>query len=419
MSITCAADFADWYDGELRQYADKALTDFVHNNPGFFGVFVAGTAMSGFDAAGVFFVDLARLGAGVGEGGAKGVFQDVLRVLSVTPVGKLAKVSKPIIGRIVRAIANVFRWRKIEGGLCVPISIGQALQETGQKVLVNLDDALAGMGRTKESFDGAMAQGGKIVEIKRALNEANAVFEELPARVAQSWDDIRMFAQGTEGVIMVTLKRVLKRPTGDVHKAHMILASKTKDGVRIIDRKGIFNSLEDLSRHYGSITPAEFYKVSQSHALILVKNWVIDPALASRLNAMGPLGAVMVKVGIAFGFNPEVDVEEIKRKFRAHLAGLPPESLYPPPTRPPEMESVMFTHEVSGPAVKKEDWLSSIAYKWYGDFLLWPILWDYNKSASFTDPNKIKVGQRIKVPFITNKTANELSQYKQRGRQWK
>jgi hypothetical protein len=418
MSITCAADFADWYDGEARQYTDKVLTDFVHNNPNLFGVMVAGTAMTAFDAASVFFVDLARLGSGAGSGGAKGVFEDVLRVLSVTPIGKIAKVSKPVIGRIVRAIANFFRWRTFRGGLCVPISIGQALQETGQKVLVGLDDVLNAMGRRIESFKGVIDDtggGGKISEIKKALTEMKAVFEELPARSAQNWDDLRMFAEGTEGVIMVPLKRTFR----GADTRHMILVSKTKDGIQIIDRTGIHKTLDDLSRRYGSTNPSEFYQISQAHPLIIVKNWVIDPALQARLNAMGPLGAVMVKVGIAFGFNPDEDVEEIKKKFRSHLAGLPPESLYPPPVRSPETVSVMGVHTIDGPGIQKKDWLSNIAGKWYGDVLLWPALWDFNKGPDFTNPNKMYVGQRIKIPFLNEKPAEEIKALRQRGYNWK
>jgi hypothetical protein len=96
-----------------------------------------------------------------------------------------------------------------------------------------------------------------------------------------------------------------------------------------------------------------------------------------------------------------------------------PESLYPPPTRPPETVSVMYTHTVEGPSVKQSDWLSSIAKKWYGDMLLWPIIFDFNRTAQFSNPNVIVVGQRIKVPFINNMTPAQLADYRKRGLNWK
>jgi hypothetical protein len=97
----------------------------------------------------------------------------------------------------------------------------------------------------------------------------------------------------------------------------------------------------------------------------------------------------------------------------------PPKSLYPSPTRPPEMAPLMFTHQVRGPRVEKYDWLSSIAERWYGDKLLWTVLFDHNKGPGFTDPNKINVGLRIKVPFITDKTPAELAAYRSRGLNWR
>jgi hypothetical protein len=95
-----------------------------------------------------------------------------------------------------------------------------------------------------------------------------------------------------------------------------------------------------------------------------------------------------------------------------------PEDLYPAPVRPPETVSVMGVHTIEGPGIQKKDWLSSIAGKYYGDVLLWPVLWDFNKGPDFTNPNKMYVGQRIKIPFIHEMPADEKKRYKQRGYNW-
>ena len=411
--ITCAADFADWYDGEARQYTDELLSNFVHDHPGVIGVFVSGTGASAFDAAGLFFVDLARFGEGTASGSAKGVIEDVFRLLNVVPLGKVASVSKPIVAKVLKFISK-FYWKAKSGGLCVPISLGKALQETGQRILVSLDDVLEGMGRTLESFSGEFAQGGKPDQIRRAFNELKVVFEELPARSAQSWDDIKLFAANTEGVIMVPLKRVFRgNRTG-----HMVLASKVGDKVQIIDRTGVYNSLEELSRRYGSTSPEEFYRLATQTPFFIVKNWVIDPALKLRLTVSGMFGMVAVRASMALGFNPDVDVEEIKTKFRDYVGSQPPKAPAPAPIRLPDTVSVMGVHTIEGPGIQKKDWLSSIAGQWYGELLLWPALWDFNKGTDFTNPNKMYVGQRIKIPFINEKSPAELAEYRRRGRNW-
>lgn len=419
MSISCAADFADWYDGEARQYTDKVLTEFVDRNPNLFGVIVAGYAATTFDLGSVVFVDMARLGTGAADGSVKGVFQDILRALSVIPIGKVVTVGKPIVGRVVQALSNVFYWRRITGKACVPISLAQALQFTGQKLVVSLDEVVAGMGRTIESFDRVLGKGGSIGEIRKALTELKAVFEELPKGVTTTWDDLRLYAEGTDGVFLVPLKRVLNRAGGHLDTFHMVMVSKTSKGIQIFDRKGVFQTLDDLSRRYGSTTPSEFYQIELRSPIVIVKNWILDPALTNRLNAFGPLGAVVMRAAIALSFNPGVDTAEIQQKFREHIAAKSPDELYAKPVRPPEMVSVMGVHTIEGPEIQKKDWLSSIAGNWYGDLLLWPILFDFNKDPDFTNPNKMYVGQRVKIPFINELTPAQIKAYRQRGYNWK
>lgn len=407
--ITCAADFADWYDGEARQYTDKVLTEFVDKHPNLFGVFVAGTAATAFDAASVFFVDIARLGTGTAEGGAKGVFQDVLRVLSVVPAGKIPTIAKPILARIVRVLTNVFRWKKLDGSLCLPIALAQALQHTANKVFVSLDEVLTAMGKT---MDEVFNNGSTVDDLVKGLTKLNAAFTRVPLSPFADWNALKKMAEVADGVVMVRLEAFTK--AGVLVDGHRIVVSKTLQGVQIIDRYGLFKNLDDLSKHYGYI-----FKIDTASPTVVVKNWVFDPALASKLNKFGPLGAMALRVGTAFGFAPDKDAGEIKTKFREFVAALPPESLYPPPIRLPETISVMGVHTIEGPGIQKKDWLSSIAGQWYGDLLLWPALWDFNKGPDFTDPNKMYVGQRIKIPFINELPGEEIKKYRQRGYNWK
>jgi len=423
MSIRCAADFADWYDTVARQYSEEQLTKFVDANPNMIGVLVSGTASTVFDVSSIVFVDLARFGSGAASGTAGGVFQDVLRVLSVIPVGKVAStvgaVLRPTLGKIVNVLGQ-FYWASRAGKACVPISIGQALQRTGQALVVTLDDIARAAGRELSSFDGAAGRGMTPAEVKQTLVALKAKFTELPARAASSWSDLVMFAEGTEGVLLVSLRRTANRAGQISDGFHRVIVARTREGVAIIDRSGVFKSLEDLSRRYGSTGPAEFFTINQNNAIIVVADWVMDPALIGRLNMLGPLGAIVTRAAMLVGFNPSVPRAQIDAAFQAFVAQNPatPGELYPAPTRPPEMAPLLFTHEI-GARIERKDWLSVISEKWYGDMLLWPVIFDFNRSPDFTHPKQMKPFMRIKVPVLPTMTSAERTAIRKRALDWR
>ena len=47
--------------------------------------------------------------------------------------------------------------------------------------------------------------------------------------------------------------------------------------------------------------------------------------------------------------------------------------------------------------VKKDETLSKIAEEYYGDKMLYPKIFEANKDV-LEDPNKIKPGQRLRIP---------------------
>jgi nucleoid-associated protein YgaU len=83
----------------------------------------------------------------------------------------------------------------------------------------------------------------------------------------------------------------------------------------------------------------------------------------------------------------------------------------------PQEQPLLHTHIIGNP-IGRNDSLSSISGKWYHDVLLWPILFDYNKSATFTDPNRITPGQEIKVPKI-KLSDSERREIRNRGLNWR
>jgi nucleoid-associated protein YgaU len=65
------------------------------------------------------------------------------------------------------------------------------------------------------------------------------------------------------------------------------------------------------------------------------------------------------------------------------------------------------------------DSLSAIAGRFWGDVLLWPILYDANKKVVGSDPNKIYPGQKLTIPDIKKYSQKQLSDARTRGRDWR
>jgi LysM domain len=63
--------------------------------------------------------------------------------------------------------------------------------------------------------------------------------------------------------------------------------------------------------------------------------------------------------------------------------------------------------------------LSLIAGKFWKDVLLWPILYDRNKSTVGSNHNLIKPGQKLLIPDIGTYTPRQLNDARARGRAWR
>lgn len=77
------------------------------------------------------------------------------------------------------------------------------------------------------------------------------------------------------------------------------------------------------------------------------------------------------------------------------------------------------TPKGSSYTVASGDSLSLIAGKYYGDVLLWPIIYDANKQVIGADPNKIYPGQKLTIPGISGYSQQQLTDARNRGRNWR
>lgn len=75
----------------------------------------------------------------------------------------------------------------------------------------------------------------------------------------------------------------------------------------------------------------------------------------------------------------------------------------------------------AGPSytVASGDSLSLISGRFWGDVLLWPILYKANRQTVGVNPNLITVGMKLAVPNIKNYSSQELDQARSEGRNWR
>ncbi|MCZ2153179.1 MAG: hypothetical protein LC114_04640, partial [Bryobacterales bacterium] len=226
------SECADWWKKRNEEYHDE-LEQYVLDNPGYFAVFVATAKATAADYAMVSIVDLARLGEGMAEGTVEGIVRDVFRLLAFLPQGKVLQGSKTLFGRAIQVLSNLRIWRALEGGLCVPISIAQALQRGGYKVAVSLKEIADALGSPLIRIfkDGTMWH-----TVEGALKSLGVQFSKFDGAAYRTLDALKRLAS-EQG------KPLLVRIVGG-GEGHAILVGPTASGVKIIDRVGMFNTLE-------------------------------------------------------------------------------------------------------------------------------------------------------------------------------
>jgi hypothetical protein len=393
------SECADWWEKRNKAYHEE-LEQYVLDNPGYFAVFVATAKATGADFAMTMYVDLARLGEGAAEGGVKGIATDVFRLLNFIPEGKVLQGSKTVLGRAVQMFSNIKIWRMLEGNLCMPIAIAQALQRGGHRLAVSLAEVADALGtpliRIFKSGVGDEA-------IKGALIKLGLTFTEFAGGAYKTFDSLKRLASQQTGPLLVGI-------TAADGAGHSILVGRTVNGIKIIDRYGMFNNLDDLARHYGrgawSIDAVPIFAIA---------NAVIDPSLLKLVN-QGDVLACLVRQSIAvFDINfSRISVQDLDADFERYLAAKGKRTL-----QGPEINIVGgFTVEVLSGNPDKST-LSGIAKAQYGDFNLWPLIYDLNREKIGANPNRLKPGTKLLLLPLERYNAAELAAARKRGPTWR
>jgi nucleoid-associated protein YgaU len=66
--------------------------------------------------------------------------------------------------------------------------------------------------------------------------------------------------------------------------------------------------------------------------------------------------------------------------------------------------------------VKPGDTLSGVSKKEYGDYDIWPLIWDLNRDASGSDPNRLQLGTKLRIAPKTSYTLSQIEDAKRRSR---
>jgi hypothetical protein len=86
----------------------------------------------------------------------------------------------------------------------------------------------------------------------------------------------------------------------------------------------------------------------------------------------------------------------------------------PQPPSPPQ--TVPSSQDLT---VKRGDTLSGLAQQYYGDWQLWPLIWDQNRSAVGPRPSMLAIGTRLRLASSASFTSAQLDDARRRAPKWK
>lgn len=396
--VMIGSDCADFWEKRNKEYHQE-LEEYVLENPGLFGILVATSKATAADFAMVMWVDLARLGEGFAQGGVKGVVQDVFRVMSFIPQGKVLQGHKSWIGQVVQRVANIRIWRECRGGLCVPISFAQALQRGGYRIGVGLSEIADAIGLPLRTI---FKEGTSWNLIEKALGQLGLQFTKL----ISTQGGLSTF-KGVVDVVQTLNAPILLRIESSLG-GHAILIGKTLTGIKIIDRYGIFRNLDDLARHYNVAS----WTIDSQRPMFAILNAVVDEKLISLAKKSDVL-AVLVRHSLAV-FDLKVSKAEVEADFEKFLQ------------RKGSRKITLDDIPVSGGMtveVKRGDLtrstLSGISKHQYGEFTLWPLIYDLNRDKIGPNPNQLKQGMKLLVLPLARYSPQEQSEARRRSHTWK
>jgi hypothetical protein len=237
-NLTFLGGVADDFDSKLHD-SEHILDKYVESSKYSKASMLVASTTIAFMRFGQSFTDVLRIGNGLAHGTWKGAVQDGLRLLTATGVAGAA------FSRVTRILAVTQRAGTFT---CTWISVANALQRTGQRFFVSIEELAESADVDLEAI--AKAGGSTAEQCKRlvgALKKMNVFVEELQLSGKDPEVLHDLLKSRPNGVVVFAVE------AGETGKRfdHQLLASLNSNSVVIFDTDGaVYPSLKAFGSLY-------------------------------------------------------------------------------------------------------------------------------------------------------------------------
>jgi hypothetical protein len=266
------------------------------------------------------------------------------------------------------------------GCRCGYVSATQALRQTGQRSFAAVEDLARAMGRTLDEL-GESSLAARVARM-RAIGARVG-----NSRVVTTLKEVIDATRRDGSVTMISVRNGREVPGHAVYGFYDTLGR-----FRIMDRGGragampeVFKNLEQLAAKYrvDSLTP---------RGIAVLENLF--------LKFVGPKGTATLAMEVLAKTHddPETVAQafEVRKQARPQASGAPTGSR----TTTGGSKSTSAPGRGRFHTVVAADWLSKIAWTYYGNMHKWPVIYEANREEIGDNPNLIKPGQVLWVPDL-------------------
>jgi hypothetical protein len=382
-----AADIADWFEAK-RLTRQHDLEEWVQDNPQWWNVGLATIGATSMEFVGTY-VDLLRLGEGVAEGGWRGVGTDALRLISIVPVGRLAKYAavarrtrqfpkslklasqvKGVSGPCTFQAAN--NAMQISRGKSLFLTVGEMAAARGKKIAdLTTKAGKVGLAAWVDDLVGCIRANGGRVKLVKGLNTVEDVVNIAKAERAPV-----IFAFGTKVKTAEGATKTIR---------HSVIAMRDASGaVKFADYGGkVFSTLEELVQRWGTRTQpiqliskfegasaavvggtaealGEFGRLLQQGAVLVLNRTHVVETEKDGVDVAFPVTVVAVNASSPSDASSGQVVKESFENFLQNKSGGPLAATKP--ERAPDMKAPAENH-ARPTAAPRADWLTGVQFR--------------------------------------------------------
>lgn len=293
-------NLADWADSKINSWDESVASNLVDKNGNVPGSVVLTTGNYVVGEVAKSFVDVLRLGDGVKQGTASGVFDDAMRVLVFTPVGRMKVLQgfeKIKFAKGIKAALHV-KIPSVNMSLCVPTAMAKALTMISQKkigmIYVPVEKLMSRVGWTDIGIH--ESHGVKEEAMVKAFKDIGADVTS-PVK-ADSEAQIRANFMNYNSNVAVLEVNFAKRTRRLYPQGHAVVVYKDLDGrIKIMDQNGTPHAKYTFDAFMQKIKRMGWDDVWTEN-MVMLKNVSIDYHAVSGTGLFIGVNAFMLSEGI-------------------------------------------------------------------------------------------------------------------------